>query len=65
MLLLQSFQLAIQDAYKRLLSLSLSKNEILKKAPRKAMNPAISSYFSKNLKQLLFVGPLWMRKKGF
>lgn len=49
-------QLAIQDAYKRLLFPSLS-NELLKKAKEKADDDAIT-VFSKNLKQLLLGVPL-------
>ncbi|MCK0133047.1 Tex family protein [Arenibacter sp. S6351L] len=49
-------QLAIQDAYKRLLFPSLS-NEILKSAKEKADESAIQ-VFSKNLKQLLLGSPL-------
>ena len=49
-------QLAIQDAYKRLLFSSLS-NEILKSAKEKADESAIQ-VFSKNLKQLLLGSPL-------
>ena len=49
-------QLAIQDAYKRLLYPSLS-NEILKNAKEKADESAIQ-VFSKNLKQLLLGSPL-------
>jgi uncharacterized protein len=49
-------QLAIQDAYKRLLYPSLS-NEILKAAKEKADESAIQ-VFSKNLKQLLLGSPL-------
>ncbi len=49
-------QLAIQDAYKRLLYPSLSK-EILKSAKEKADDSAIQ-VFSKNLKQLLLGAPL-------
>ncbi|MDO6516465.1 Tex family protein [Zobellia uliginosa] len=49
-------QLAIADAYKRLLFPSLS-NEILKNAKEKADDDAIK-VFSKNLKQLLLGAPL-------
>ncbi|CAM4127919.1 Tex family protein [Zobellia nedashkovskayae] len=49
-------ELAIADAYKRLLYPSLS-NEILKKAKEKADDDAIM-VFSKNLKQLLLGAPL-------
>ncbi len=49
-------QLAIQDAYKRLLYPSLSK-EILRSAKEKADESAIQ-VFSKNLKQLLLGSPL-------
>jgi len=49
-------QLAVQDAYKRLLFPSLS-NEILKGAKEKADESAIQ-VFSKNLKQLLLGSPL-------
>ncbi|MBM1105544.1 RNA-binding transcriptional accessory protein [Aurantibacter crassamenti] len=49
-------QLALEDAYKRLLFPSLS-NEILKLAKEKADDEAIS-VFSKNLKQLLLGAPL-------
>ncbi len=49
-------QLALEDAYKRLLFPSLS-NELLKKAKEKADEEAIS-VFSKNLKQLLLGAPL-------
>ncbi len=49
-------QLAIEDAYKRLLFPSLS-NEILKSAKEKADDEAIK-VFSKNLKQLLLGAPL-------
>ncbi len=49
-------QLAIQDAYKRLLFPSLS-NELLKNAKEKADDEAIA-VFSKNLKQLLLGAPL-------
>jgi uncharacterized protein len=52
----QHIQLAIQDAYKRLLYPSLS-NETLKKAKEKADASAIE-VFSKNLKQLLLGAPL-------
>ena len=49
-------ELAIQDAYKRLLFPSLS-NEILSKAKEKADDSAIQ-VFAKNLKQLLLGAPL-------
>jgi uncharacterized protein len=49
-------QLALEDAYKRLLFPSLS-NEILKSAKEKADDEAIE-VFSKNLKQLLLGAPL-------
>ncbi|MBU2997762.1 RNA-binding transcriptional accessory protein [Cellulophaga baltica] len=52
----QHIQLAIQDAYKRLLYPSLS-NETLKNAKEKADASAIE-VFSKNLKQLLLGAPL-------
>jgi uncharacterized protein len=52
----KQIQLAITDAYKRLLLPSLS-NEALQKAKEKADDAAIS-VFSKNLKQLLFGAPL-------
>ncbi len=52
----QHIQLAIQDAYKRLLYPSLS-NETLKNAKEKADENAIQ-VFSKNLKQLLLGAPL-------
>lgn len=52
----QHLQLAIQDAYKRLLFPSLS-NETLKTAKIKADESAIQ-VFSKNLKQLLLGSPL-------
>jgi len=53
-------QLAIQDAYKRLLFPSLS-NEALQLAKEKADNEAIA-VFSKNLKQLLLGAPLGEKK---
>ena len=49
-------QLALEDAYKRLLFPSLS-NELLKNAKEKADDDAIN-VFSKNLKQLLLGAPL-------
>ncbi|MCB0383090.1 MAG: hypothetical protein KDD05_07275, partial [Psychroserpens sp.] len=49
-------ELAISDAYKRLLLPSLS-NEALQKAKDKADEAAIS-IFAKNLKQLLLGSPL-------
>ena len=49
-------RLALEDAYKRLLTPSLS-NEILKSAKEKADDEAIS-VFSKNLRQLLLGAPL-------
>ena len=49
-------ELAIKDAYKRLLFPSLS-NELLKNAKEKADNEAIT-VFAKNLKQLLLGAPL-------
>lgn len=52
----QQLQLAVQDAYKRLLFPSLS-NETLKSAKVKADESAIQ-VFSKNLKQLLLGSPL-------
>lgn len=52
----QQIELAIQDAYKRLLLPSLS-NELLKNAKEKADADAIA-VFSKNLKQLLLGSPL-------
>lgn len=52
----QHIQLAIQDAYKRLLLPSLS-NEALQNAKTKADEAAIS-VFAKNLKQLLLGSPL-------
>ncbi|HUH47618.1 MAG TPA: Tex-like N-terminal domain-containing protein, partial [Arenibacter sp.] len=52
----EHLQLAVQDAYKRLLFPSLS-NEILKSAKVKADESAIQ-VFSKNLKQLLLGSPL-------
>ncbi|APU10428.1 RNA-binding transcriptional accessory protein [Cellulophaga lytica] len=52
----KQIELAIQDAYKRLLLPSLS-NELLKNAKEKADADAIA-VFSKNLKQLLLGSPL-------
>ncbi|MGJ8660263.1 MAG: Tex family protein [Cellulophaga fucicola] len=52
----KQIELAIQDAYKRLLLPSLS-NELLKNAKEKADTEAIA-VFSKNLKQLLLGSPL-------
>ncbi|WP_350284497.1 Tex family protein [uncultured Croceitalea sp.] len=52
----EHIELAITDAYKRLLLPSLS-NELLKNAKEKADNEAIQ-VFSKNLKQLLLGAPL-------
>ncbi|MCL5246682.1 RNA-binding transcriptional accessory protein [Cellulophaga sp. 20_2_10] len=52
----KQIELAIQDAYKRLLLPSLS-NELLKNAKEKADAEAIA-VFSKNLKQLLLGSPL-------
>ncbi len=52
----EQIELAITDAYKRLLFPSLS-NELLKKAKEKADDEAIA-VFSKNLRQLLLGAPL-------
>lgn len=52
----EQIQIAIQDAYKRLLFPSLS-NEALQKAKEKA-NEAAIDVFAKNLKQLLLGSPL-------
>lgn len=52
----RQIELAIKDAYKRLLFPALS-NELLKKAKEKADDSAIN-VFSKNLKQLLLGSPL-------
>lgn len=52
----EQIQLAIKDAYKRLLEPSLF-NEVLSEAKRKADNKAVE-IFSENLRQLLLASPL-------